>query len=186
MIELEARNALSGRCDGRLRELSQLTAINEGFQNILLDVEVVIVDLRQRFLESRQIFDGFVDAVIVDVVARGLGPRDDVIANVLLDEAVAIVAANHRIWKVDVLDLVCGLPRYCLVTLRPKITVILFGCPIVRLASSRRWPRLSSAARRWKMRLSQYSICEKNSRCWQPACSRSLAVKKGVRCANHF
>src|ERR1700720_60161 len=66
---------------------------------------------------------------------------------------------------------VCSLPRYCLVTLRPKITVILFGCPIVRLASSRRWPRLSSAARRWKMRLSQYSTCEKNSRCWQPACA---------------
>jgi hypothetical protein len=37
-----------------------------------------------------------------------------------------------------------------------------------------------------KMRLSQYSTCEKNSRCWQPACSRSLAVKKGVRCASHF
>ena len=105
MIELEARNAFSGRCDGRFRELSQLTAINEGFQNVLLDVEVVIVDLRQRFLESRQIFDGFVDAVIVDVIARGLGPQDDVIANVLLDEAVAIVAANHRIWKVYVLDL---------------------------------------------------------------------------------
>jgi len=79
MIELEARNAFSGRCDGRFRELSQLTAINEGFQNVLLDVEVVIVDLRQRFLESRQIFDGFVDAVIVDVIARGLGPQDDVI-----------------------------------------------------------------------------------------------------------
>src|SRR5258705_10838936 len=81
---------------------------------------------------------------------------------------------------------VCSLPRYCLVTLRPKITVILFGCPIVRLASSRRWPRLSSAARRWKMRLSQYSTCEKNSRCWHPACSRSLVVKKGVRCVSHF
>src|SRR5258708_36914449 len=66
------------------------------------------------------------------------------------------------------------------------MTVILFGCPIVRLASSRRWPRLSSAARRWKMRLSQYSTCEKNSRCWQPACSRSLAVKKGVRYVSHF
>src|SRR3982074_2623819 len=33
------------------------------------------------------------------------------------------------------------------------MTVILFGCPMVRLASSRRWPRLSSAARRRKIRL---------------------------------
>src|SRR5215831_12092693 len=66
------------------------------------------------------------------------------------------------------------------------MTVILSGWPMVRLASSRRSPRLSRAARRRKMRLSQYSTCEKNSRCWQPACSRSLAVKKGVRCASHF
>ena len=46
VIELEAGNALSGRRDGRFRELSQLAAIDEGFQNILLDVEVVIVDRR--------------------------------------------------------------------------------------------------------------------------------------------
>ena len=55
-------------------------------------------------MEDRQVFDGLVDAVVVDVVACGLGPQDDVIANVLLDEAVAIVAANHRVWQVHVLD----------------------------------------------------------------------------------
>ena len=127
MIELEARNAFSGRCDGRFRELSQLTAINEGFQNVLLDVEVVIVDLRQRFLESRQIFDGFVDAVIVDVIARGLGPQDDVIANVLLDEAVAIVAGNYRIWKVHVLDLGLQLAPILLGHFATEDQLILFG-----------------------------------------------------------
>src|ERR1700732_111743 len=51
---------------------------------------------------------------------------------------------------------------------------------MVRLASSRRSPSMSNAARRRKMRLSQNSTCEKNSRCWQPACSRSVAVKKGA------
>src|SRR6516162_1469917 len=66
------------------------------------------------------------------------------------------------------------------------MTVILSGWPMVRLASSRRSPRLSRAARRRKMRLSQYSTCEKNSRCWQPACSRSREVKKGVRWVSHF
>src|ERR1700730_11423346 len=58
--------------------------------------------------------------------------------------------------------------------------------PIVRLALSRRSPSLSRAERRRKTRLSQNSTCEKNSRCRQPASSRSLAVKKGVRCASHF
>jgi hypothetical protein len=57
---------------------------------------------------------------------------------------------------------------------------------MVRLASSRRSPSLSRAERRRKTRLSQNSTCEKNSRCRQPASSRSLAVKKGVRCASLF
>ena len=46
VIELEARNALSRRRNCRFRELSQLAAIDKGFQDILLDVEVVIVDRR--------------------------------------------------------------------------------------------------------------------------------------------
>src|SRR5258708_33818793 len=99
VIELEGRNGLSGRCDGRFRELSQLAAIDKGFQNVLLDVEGIIVDRRESFLEEREIFDGFVDAVVVDVVARGLGPQGEVIANVLLDDAVAIVTTNHRTWQ---------------------------------------------------------------------------------------
>ena len=32
--------------DRRFRELSQLAAIDKGFENILLDVEVVVVDRR--------------------------------------------------------------------------------------------------------------------------------------------
>jgi hypothetical protein len=43
MVELEAGNALSCWSDGGLRELSQLAAINKGFQNVLLNVEVIIV-----------------------------------------------------------------------------------------------------------------------------------------------
>ena len=37
---------MRARCDCRFRELSQLAAIDKGFQDILLDVEVVIVDRR--------------------------------------------------------------------------------------------------------------------------------------------
>jgi len=46
VIELEARNAFSRRGDRWFRELSQLAAIDKSFENILLDVEVVIVDRR--------------------------------------------------------------------------------------------------------------------------------------------
>jgi hypothetical protein len=46
VIELEARNALSCCGDRWFRKLSQLAAIDKGFENILLDAEVVIVDRR--------------------------------------------------------------------------------------------------------------------------------------------
>ncbi len=48
VVELEAGGALSSSGDRRLRQPLQLPAINEGFKDILLDVEVVIVDGRGR------------------------------------------------------------------------------------------------------------------------------------------
>jgi len=42
-------------------------------------------------------FDGFVDGVVVDIIVGWLGPQQEVIGDVLLDEAVAIVATNDRV-----------------------------------------------------------------------------------------
>ena len=42
-------------------------------------------------------FDGFVDGVVVDIIGGRLGPQEEVIADVLLDEAMAIVATNDRV-----------------------------------------------------------------------------------------
>ena len=105
VIEAQSRNALSRRSDGRFGEPSQLATVNEGLQDILLDGEIVIVDCRERVPERRQVLDRFVHAIVVDVIARGLGPEDQMIANVLLDEAAAVVAADHRIGQVHVFDL---------------------------------------------------------------------------------
>jgi hypothetical protein len=52
-----------------------------------------------------EIFHRFVDAVIFDVVARRFGAEDEVIADVLFDEAVSIMAADHGVGQVLVLDL---------------------------------------------------------------------------------
>ena len=41
----------------------------------------------------------------MDVVARRFGPKDEVMANVLLDEAIAVMTADHRIGQVHVFDL---------------------------------------------------------------------------------
>ena len=42
---------------------------------------------------------------------------------------------------------VCSLPRYCLVTLRPKMTVILFGWPMVRVGVEQTFAQRGAAAK---------------------------------------
>ena len=66
MVELEAGDALSRRRDGRFRELSELATIDEGLQNVLLHVQVIVIDRREGIAENREIFDRFVHAVVVD------------------------------------------------------------------------------------------------------------------------
>jgi hypothetical protein len=78
-------------------EVSQLPAIDEGLQGILLNVEIIIDDRRQGLAEKGEIFHRFVDAVVVDVVACGFCTQDEAIADVLLDKAIEIMAADHRI-----------------------------------------------------------------------------------------
>ena len=56
MVELEAGDALARRRDRRLRELAQLAAIDEGLQNVLLYVQVVVIDRGEGIAENRQIF----------------------------------------------------------------------------------------------------------------------------------
>ena len=92
-----------------------------------------------------------------------LGAEDQVVTDILLDEAVAVVAADYRVGQVHVFDLILQLTVVLPGDLRPKMTVILFGWWMVPLASSRRSLSLSSADRREKIRLSQNSTCEKNS-----------------------
>ena len=107
----------------------------------------------------------FLDAVVAHVIGCRLGSKNAMVPHILLDEPAAVVLRMTGLGKSRSSITVLSSPRYCLVTLRPKMVVILFGCAIVRLASSNRSPRASKAARRWKMRLSQYSTWAKKSRC---------------------
>lgn len=49
--------------------------------------------------------DSLVDAAVGDVVGGRLGPQDQVVAHVLLDEAVAVMTADDRVGQVHVFDL---------------------------------------------------------------------------------
>ena len=65
--------------------------MDKGFQNVLLNVEVVIDDGRKLLSQYGEMFDGFVDGVVVDIIGGRFGTQQEVIADALLDEAMAIV-----------------------------------------------------------------------------------------------
>jgi hypothetical protein len=115
-------------------------------------------------------FNGFLAAIVVDVVGSRLGAEQNVIADVLLDEAVPVLTADDGVGQIHVLN--DGL----------QLSPVLSGDPAAkdhgdlvrltdgRLASNSRSPILSSPAGRRKMTLSQSSTCAKNNRGCQPAC----------------
>jgi hypothetical protein len=48
--------------------------------------------------------DGFFHAVVSHIVGRRLGAHDEMITDVLFDEAMAVVAADNRVGQLDVFD----------------------------------------------------------------------------------
>jgi len=97
VIELQAGNPFAVGQDRGLAELVKLAAIDEGFENVLLNVEVVVDDRGKLLPELGKLVDGFVDGVVVNVVGGRLGAEQEMIADVLFDEAMAIVTANDGI-----------------------------------------------------------------------------------------
>ena len=85
-----------GRIVGWL-ESAKLATIDEGFENVLLNVEVVVDDGGKLLSKFGKLVDGFVDGVVGDVVGGRLGAEQEMIADVLFDEAMAIVTANDGI-----------------------------------------------------------------------------------------
>ncbi len=53
VVELEAGDALSSRSDRGFGQFSELAAIDEGLQNVLLDLQVIVVDRCEGIAESR-------------------------------------------------------------------------------------------------------------------------------------
>jgi hypothetical protein len=73
MIELQAGNAFAVGEESGLAELAQLATIDEGFQNVRLNVEVVVDDGGKFLSEFGKVVDGFVDGVVGNVVGSRLG-----------------------------------------------------------------------------------------------------------------
>ena len=104
VIQFQSGDAFAIRQYRVLGELAQLPPIDEGFQNVLLDVLIVVVNRCELATQLGKIFDGLLHPIIVDVVGGRLGAQDEVVANVLLDEAVGVMAADDRVGQVHIFD----------------------------------------------------------------------------------
>ena len=82
-----------------------MAAIEEGLEDVLLHGEVIVVDGRERAAQLGEVIDGFANAVVGDVVGGCFGAQDEMVADVLFDEAVAVMTADHRVGQMHVLDL---------------------------------------------------------------------------------
>ncbi len=106
LIELEAGDAFAVGQARRCGEFAQLPAVDERFDDVLLDREVPVRDGRHGLAQPGHVIDRLGDAQIRDVVGGGggLGATQEVIAHVLFDGPVAAVAADDWIRHVEIFD----------------------------------------------------------------------------------
>src|ERR687892_269182 len=104
MIELQARNAFAARQDGRLAQLLQLAVIDKGLQDVLLDVQVGVDDRGLLLAKGGEMVDRLRDCVVPNVVGGRLGAQQQMITHVLLDEPMTIVAADHGVRQMAIVN----------------------------------------------------------------------------------
>ena len=140
MIQFQARNPSAVGKHGGLSQLTQLASVDKGLQDVLLDCEIIVADAGQLISQWRQVFDSLPDPIISHVIGRKLGTQAQVIADILFEKSFSVVATDHWVGKINVFNDGLQLSFVVFLTLRPKITVIFLGWPMVRLASSSLWP----------------------------------------------
>jgi len=84
MVQLETGYSLAVGEDRWLGELAELPTIQEGLQNVLLDIPVVVSDGCHLLAEFGKILHGLLDAVVGDVVGGRFGAKIQMVSHVLL------------------------------------------------------------------------------------------------------
>jgi hypothetical protein len=70
--------------------VSQLTSVDKGFQDVLLDAEIVVANLCQLISKLWEVLHSLLDSIVADVIGGWLGAQAEVIADILLEEAVCM------------------------------------------------------------------------------------------------
>src|SRR5881396_3756060 len=90
--------------NSRFGKLSELPAINKRFQNVLLYVVIAVNNACHLLAKLRKIFNGLSNAIVSDIVGGRFGAQVEVVTHVLLDESVAVMAADDRVGQFEIFD----------------------------------------------------------------------------------
>jgi hypothetical protein len=82
----------------------ELTSVNKAFQDILLNIKIVVANGREPVTELGEVFDGLFDPIGGHVISSRLGAQAKVIADVLFEGAVCVVSANDGVGQIEVFD----------------------------------------------------------------------------------
>ena len=104
VVELESRDAFTAGKHGGLCQVMELASVNKAFQDILLNIKIVVANGGELVSQLGEVFDGLFDPVGGHVVSSRLSAQAQVIADVLFEGAVCVVSANDRIGKIQILD----------------------------------------------------------------------------------
>ena len=67
MVEFEPRDAFTAGKDSGLGQVVELTSVDKAFQDVLLDVKIVVANGREPVSELGEVFDGLVDPIGIQI-----------------------------------------------------------------------------------------------------------------------
>ena len=104
VVQFQAGNPFATGKHGGFSQRTQLPSVDKGFQDVLLDGEIIVADGRQLISELGQVFDRLLDPIVGDVIGRCFSAQTQVIADILLEEALSIMTTDHWVRELHVLD----------------------------------------------------------------------------------
>jgi hypothetical protein len=81
-----------------------LPAIDKGLQDVLLHLQITVDEGMEFLSEQREVLDRLANAVIGDVVGGRFGTEEAVVTDVLFEEPMLVMAADHGIGEREILD----------------------------------------------------------------------------------
>jgi hypothetical protein len=148
VVEFEPGNPFTTGKHCGLCQLTQLASVDKGLQDVLLDAKIVVANAGEPVSELWEVLHSLFDPIVGDIIGSRLGAQAQVIADILLEKAVAVVATDHRVRKVKILDDGLKLSLVVLCDLTAEDRGNLVGLADCSVGVQQSWPSWSNVARR--------------------------------------